>query len=89
MKNITATGSLYGKVVTIQQISKIAAKKLFESGQEIYFQSSNMYPFGPWQSVCPIKKDDINSFEYNCDSFRWYNCDSERGRYIHFYKVIN
>jgi hypothetical protein len=57
MKNIQATGNLYGKTVTVKQISKAAAKKLFAQGNEVYLQSSNMYPFGVWQSLCPVKLD--------------------------------
>jgi len=58
MRNIQATGKLYDKVITINQVSKAKAKKLFAAGKEIYLQSSNMHPFGVWQSVCPIKLDD-------------------------------
>ncbi len=95
MLNIQATGKLYDKVITIKQISKRTAKKLFESGNEIYLQSCKMYPFGVWQNVCPIKKDidytnqfNATSFESVVNNFEYYNCDSERGKYSHFYKAI-
>jgi hypothetical protein len=57
MRNITATGNLFGEAITVKQISKIKAAKLFSEGKEIYLQSSNMNPFGRWQSLCPIKLD--------------------------------
>lgn len=141
MLNIQSTGNFYGKTITLQQISKVAAKKLFSEGIEVYLQSSNMYPFGVWQSVCPIKLDtdqlnadikhndfcinlyqeQVNNFiktneewsntlipdykekvkthqekvinansQFNtiCNEYSYYNCDSERGNYIHFYKAI-
>lgn len=141
MLNIQATGQLYGKTITLQQISKGEAKKLFKAGIEVYLQSSNMFPFGLWQSVCPIKLDteqlnaDIkhNEFSINLysaqvekftksnedwsnnmipdyqekvnqykskiidtnsqfnsvvNNYSYYNCDNERGKYIHFYKAI-
>lgn len=141
MLNITATGNLYSKVLTLKQISKKEAAKLFADNQEIYLQSSNMMPFNMWQSVCPIKLDQdkldadikhnqfcinlyteqvlkfkesnevwsndlipeyeakvndhnskvINAFtQFNsvCNEYSYYNCDSERGKYIHFYKAI-
>ena len=50
MKNIQSTGKLYGKVITLRQISKAKAAKLFADGKEVYLQSCNMLPFGAWQS---------------------------------------
>jgi len=141
MRNLQATGNLYGKTVTVKQISKAAAKKLFADGKEVYFQSSNMHPFGIWQSLCPVKLDaeqlqaDIKQnqfcvnlyteqvikfktsnedwsnnliadyeakvklhnekvinaftqFDSICNNYSYYNCDSERGKYINFYSVI-
>ena len=114
MKNIQATGQHYGKIITVKQISKQEAKKLFSQGIEIFLQSSNMYPFGIWQQLCPIKfdqerkessleldrrlkaqnlppstiEDEIGQFQYLVNSYRWYNCDNERGIYVHFYKII-
>lgn len=58
MRNLQATGNLYGEIITVKQISKIAAKKLFAQGIEVYLQSSNYYPFGVWQSICPVKLDE-------------------------------
>ena len=57
MRQLQATSQLYGKTVTLKRVSKAAAKKAFCNGVEIYLQSSNMYPFGVWQNVCPIKLD--------------------------------
>lgn len=91
MKNIQASGTMYGEHITIQQISKAQARKLFDSNQTIYLQSSNMQPFGVWQSclVCSSQDYVDSDFDYLCASYSWYNCDSERGKYIHFYKRIN
>ena len=80
------------------QISKMAAKKLFDNGGTILLQSSNMIFYGVWQ--CPFetnKKSDffINSisseekwFELLCIDYRYYNCDNERGKYINFFKEV-
>lgn len=116
MRNIIATGQLYGETITLKQVSKIAARKQFEAGNEVYLQSSNMYPFGVWQSVCQIKLDidKLNSekqyaemckkyvttgpvypptesgqFNAIVDNYSYYNCDSERGNYVHFYVKVN
>ena len=96
MLNIQATGKHYNETITIKQISKIAAKKLFDAGIEIFLQSSNYYPFGVWQSICPIKIEtdklsyhfSHNQFDVVTNEYRYYNCDSERGKYIHFYQKI-
>jgi hypothetical protein len=115
MLNIQATGNLYGETVTVKQISKAAAKKLFAAGEVVYLQSSNMHPFGLWQSICPIKLDfeqlksskeyyslcEKNGYKLPChlpnesgqfdaivNEYRYYNCDGERGKYIHFYHRI-
>jgi len=94
MKNIIATGTLYGQTITVKQINKIEAKRLFNNGETIYLQTSNFYPFGVWQNLMTVNiKDDVDNstdqFEFLCNSFRWYNCDNERGKYIHFYKQLN
>ena len=75
---------------TIQQINKKAAKKYFEAGKAIFLQSSNMRFDNFWQSPCEVKKDSIShfygsSFEAFCNEYKYYNCDSERGSYIHFF----
>lgn len=57
MKNITATGNLYGETKTVKQISKAKAFKLFAEGKTIYFQASNIWPFSMWQSLCPVTFD--------------------------------
>lgn len=93
MLNIQATGLIYGETITVKQINKLTAKKLYNNGETIYMQTSNFAPFGVWQNLMTanVKEDidnTVNQFEYLCDSFRWYNCDNERGKYIHFYQRI-
>ncbi len=138
MLKIQSTGTIYGENVTVKQISKIAASKLFAEGKEVYLQSSNMRPFNMWQSLCPVKLDldqlnaDIKhnqfcielyenvekfspiewynelvedykakviahkekvinaftQFDSICNNYKYYNCDSERGNYIHFYTAL-
>jgi hypothetical protein len=70
MRHIQQSGELYGKHVTLTQISKKAAQKLFEAGKEVYLQSSNMTPFGVWQSVCPIELNQ-EELKSNIEHFEW------------------
>ena len=141
MLNIQATGNLYGETITVKQISKAAAAKLFAAGKEVYLQSSNMRPFNMWQNICPVKLDGerlaadikhnefcinlytnglndaknmpdycresmlaeytakieaekskiitpIAQFSQIVNEYKWYNCDGERGKYVHFYQKI-
>ena len=72
----------------MKQINVRTAKNLFENGKEIFMQSSNMRFENMWQSaICVSKKDlgYLETFETLCTSYKWYNCDKERGKYIHFF----
>lgn len=114
MRNIQSTGTMYGKPLTVVQINKTVARRLFIAGKQIYAQTSNYRPFGVWQNLMCVTQADPDTIESRkeyydscvqggyplpvytpdasgmfddfCDSFRFYNCDSERGRYISFYK---
>lgn len=72
----------------MQQISIRKARKLFDKNVTIYLQSSNMRFNTHFQSADPVNKKNCSSwwgFEQICNNFRYYNCDNERGKYIHFY----
>jgi hypothetical protein len=115
MRNIEATGQIFGQTVTLKQISKAKAKKLFAEGKTIYLQSSNMRPFGVWQTAMnlTLDTDQIKAeeehynfcktnglqlpthpptaggqFDERINNYSFYNCDSERGKYINFYEAI-
>lgn len=70
------------------QINKTSAKKFFEAGKEIFLQSSNM-PFNSfWQSAYNVTKGKTSyteDFDMMVNEYTYYNCDSQRGKYIHFY----
>lgn len=57
MRNIVATGNYYGHQMTVKQISKARARRLFAQGKKVFMQSCNMYPFGMWQSMCDTQLD--------------------------------
>ena len=71
----------------VQQISKAKAKRLFEEGKDIYLHPSNMMFDNAWQSPHKVNKNDSFTcdFEYICSNYKYYNCDNERGRHIHFF----
>lgn len=72
----------------IQQINKTAAKKYFEDGKKIFLQSSKMCFNNVWQSAIEVSKEDLTykeTFETLINGYKYYNCDSYRGKYIHFF----
>ncbi len=92
MRNLVFSGNFYGEVVTLQQIQKRTAKKLFEKGETIYLQSCNYRPFGVWSQAVDINKEraENETFEDIVNSFEYYNCsNNETGLYTTFYKKIN
>ena len=90
MRNLEFTGEFYGETITIKQIQKRTAKKLFETGETIYTTACNMHPFGVWTTCYVIKKDIDNkdTFDTIVNNFEYYNCNNETGLYTTFYKRI-
>lgn len=74
-----------GKV--FHQVTKRVAAKLFDAGRTILALPSNVRPNNPWLSPCPFNKDHFveDNFKSACESFAYYNCNSEFGNYIHFF----
>ena len=88
MRKLNFSGTFYGEKITIEQIQKRTAKKLFNSGETVYIQSSNFHPFGVWSQCIEIDNKNGESFEFIVNSFEYYNCNSETGCYATFYKRI-
>lgn len=98
MKNSQVSGNLHGERLTLRQISKPTAKKLYEQGKTVYLQSCKFHPFGDWSAAFPINKEDNQGhmnwaandalFTNRVNSFEYYNCSSEQGRYAHFYVAV-
>lgn len=87
MKNLQFTGKYCGETITLKQVQKRTAKRLYNEGRTIFIQSSNMHPFNVWQSCTCINKDSetYTDFETFLNDFEYYNCRRETGLYIHFY----
>ena len=75
-------------MVKIQQIIKSTAKKLYDSGEAIYLNASNLSLNNPWTSPVRIQMNAENpeSFESVVNSYRYYNCNNETGKYVNFFK---
>ena len=86
----------------VKQINKTTAKNLFNNGETIFFHPSNMRLNNFWQNPQGIKIDEteplfklsdgykkIYQFDNVLNSFEYYNCCSERGKYANFFAQIN
>lgn len=72
----------------VRQINKVKARKFYLEGRKIYLHPSNMSFDNPWQCPMSAQKDSHfcgDNWEYLLHDYAYYNCDNERGRYIHFY----
>ena len=97
MRNLSFIGDLYGEKVKLIQIQKRAAQKLYDAGESVYLCPCKFVPLGVWNIGCLVSNkynghedvtvDDNKSFEHVVNSFSFYNCNSEAGLYITFYRV--
>lgn len=78
----------------MKQVGAHMARKMFNEGHTVYFHPSKMRFDNVWQSPIPISKESwehnivissIDPFDNACNHFRVYNCDSERGKGIHYF----
>ena len=93
MRTINYNGKEY------QQIQKRTAERLFNEGWLINIISCNANPNSPWingfyeLSIELLSKHDDyipeydNDFKKHVNSYEYYNCNSELGKYAHFYIV--
>ena len=90
MRDLQFTGEYYGETITIVQVQKRTAKKLFDAGETIFLQACNMQPFGVWTQCSGANKNpDSVTFETIVSNFEHYNCNREAGLYPTFYKRIS
>ncbi len=71
----------------VEKITKQRAKRLYEDGEEVYLQPSNMPFDSMWMRPLNISFYTCEGadFDFILNEFRYYNCDNVRGKYIHFY----
>lgn len=73
--------------VLCKQVNKITAKKLYEKGVKIWLHPCNLTLNNVWQVPYHFQKSETNTecFDRLVNSFRYYNCDSQRGKRIIFF----
>jgi hypothetical protein len=77
----------------MQKITKSEAKRMYDSGKEIYLNPSKMRPYGVWHNAMKTSKknsentiSDAPTFEQLVNNYHYYNCNKEMGLVVHFYK---
>ena len=76
------------EIAGFSRISKVAARRLYDAGQIVYFCPVNLRPCTPWHCECAQQLNPVDpyTFEQLVNSFTAYNCiNSETGKYIAFY----
>ena len=71
---------------TMKKINKATARKLYNEGKEFWITACNMRPeYGILIGSLSFEQMAGVSFDAMVNSFSYYNCDSERGRYPAYY----
>jgi hypothetical protein len=91
MRNLQFTGKLHNKNVTLVRISKAAARKHYDAGEQILLCPCNLVPLSSWNTGFIVKQYSKHptDFETYVNKFTFYNCNNETGYYLTFYKIIN
>lgn len=67
------------------RITKAAAVKAYEGGKMIYLSACKMSPASIWRPAFAISKAVDGSLSNLINSFVYYNCTPETGKYISYY----
>ena len=69
-----------------EKITKTAARKIYTEGKRVYVLPCNMRTNSVWMSPMEIPTD--RDFDKFCNEYQYYNCNSETGKRIAFYKEV-
>ena len=71
---------------TMKKINKATARKLYNEGKKFWITACNMRPeYGILIGSLSFEQMAGVSFDAMVNSFSYYNCDNERGRYPAYY----
>ncbi len=75
--------------IIVKRISKRTARKMFNNGKRVMFCPVNCNPLHPYYSFGVwCDKSFGESFDSQCTTYQFYNCNGELGRYIAFYAEL-
>ena len=72
------------------RISKAAARKLYQRGEEIYMLPCKLNPEGMYFNPMGLQIDEENgsAFDSVVNAAEYYNCNYECGYYMAFYREV-
>ena len=70
---------------TWERVTKKQARAAYDSGFTVLFCPVKMRLFTPWHLEAYVDKSCGREFNTEVNSFEYYNCNSETGRYTAFY----
>lgn len=90
-KNQTLTITVYGKQVQVKQVNKTVAKRLYNAGHEIHLLPCRVGINTPWGLLYTTnaKECDNVPFDSMVNAFTSYNCNTQLGKYPHYYAATN
>lgn len=80
-----------------KRVEKRIARKMYEQGKAIYCLPSKMNPYSIWVQPCLMPneasylgkdvppKEWVRTFDQAYNSFSYYNCNEEQGKFVKFY----
>ncbi|MBP5412260.1 MAG: hypothetical protein J6Y47_03270 [Bacteroidales bacterium] len=71
----------------LKRINKQTARKIYNMNLPVYFIPCKELPLSPWLDfgTWTTKEKTESEFDMFCNSFEYYNCNNETGKYIAFY----
>ena len=76
-----------GKTRNVKQCNVLTAEKAYNNGKIIWLHPCNLKLKNVWQEPYTFQKSETNqeNFTSLVNSFKYYNCDSQRGRRVIFF----
>ena len=76
-------------MLNLEKVRRDTARRLFESGERIYLLPCKVRLGNPWiNPMRASKNEDTNSFDNIVSLYEYWNCGSELGKRVSFYKEV-
>ena len=70
-----------------EKITKAQARKMYSEGKRVFCLPSKICTNSTWWLPAEIKTE--QTFDWFCNTYKYYNCNAETGKRIAFYKEEN
>ena len=71
--------------VSYVRVSKVTARKVYNSGKRVFLIQDRMRFDNAWQSPFPIFNASGRDFDMWVNEFVYYNCNNEQGRTVKYF----